>query len=418
MIICTIFLLGCQRTNSPNNSPEDKSDELFGQNVASYTVVTARMLFATQYATTEDGCYETLECSNGTGNVLYTDYDTGRKQFLSSNLSSKFNDESDTSWLESVFGGTSTFIAGEKLYVLKRGKNKEGDSTDKYRTYFVRMNLNGSDHKKFYIPANVVIDEGSVIIFDGEKFYFMAVEYDNSQEKVIATRKILSLEITKGKIDNILEMKKDIYDTLIGGYDNKFILQRIQSESNKETPIIRIVEASVDNVETVVYQKEDPQEAVIVFKEELFAFNSKNNKLTMKNLKTDKEDSIKIEIPNFAPSQSILLVGDFFDRHLFFNVENKETQKSEKYSLQVDTKKMQKQSLYNDDLFVGIYAETKNNFLVITGEKVVTYPALSPDKITYFDENRYVYQLALIDKEDYWSNLPSYRFIEDKVEYR
>ncbi|MEG3030610.1 MAG: hypothetical protein RR827_09480, partial [Oscillospiraceae bacterium] len=114
----------------------------------------------------------------------------------------------------------------------------------------------------------------------------------------------------------------------------------------------------------------------------------------------------------------VTLVGDFYNRHLLFNVEDLKNKTNDKYAFQVDGKTLQKLTLYNNEMFVGIYAETEKEFLVITEEYQVTYPALSPDQVTYFDENRYVYRLALTDKEDYFNNIPNYQFINDMVEYR
>ncbi|MEG2928933.1 MAG: hypothetical protein RR846_05215 [Oscillospiraceae bacterium] len=411
-----LCLSGCSTILEHKNVTGFLSDEKL--NNVNYSVVTQSMLFSTQYAVTPDGCYEVLECSDGTGNVLYTDFDSKSKHFLSADITSEHNNESDASWLNSVFGGTSIFVAGEKLYVLKRGKNKE-DSSDKYRTYFTQMNFNGSEHKKLYIPANIVIDEGSVIVFDEKNFYFIGTEYDNSKEKVIGTRKLFSLDTVTGNIDTAMAMQKNNYTTLVGAYNDKFIFQIMKKDINSNVPIVEIVQTTIENNNIVIYQKNSPNESVIMSDYEMFAFNLENTILTIKNLKTGETSNTLITISNSDTEQCIVtLVGDFYNRHLLFNVEDLKNKTNDKYAFQVDGKTLQKLTLYNNEMFVGIYAETEKEFLVITEEYQVTYPALSPDQVTYFDENRYVYRLALIDKEDYFNNIPNYQFINDMVEYR
>lgn len=53
----------------------------------------------------QNGCYEVLDRPVGDGNILYTDYATKSRIYLSSRITGDHTDESDPSWLKSTVGG-------------------------------------------------------------------------------------------------------------------------------------------------------------------------------------------------------------------------------------------------------------------------------------------------------------------------
>lgn len=57
-------------------------------------------LFARNYADAPTGCYEIIKWSTGDANILFNDLQSKQRVFLSSDLGSKHDDESDPSYIK------------------------------------------------------------------------------------------------------------------------------------------------------------------------------------------------------------------------------------------------------------------------------------------------------------------------------
>lgn len=69
--------------------------------------------------------------------------------YLSSQVGSLHNDETDESWLDSVLGGTSIFTDKNKIYIVKRGKPEFFDEFgERGRSYLLQLNKDGSGRKE------------------------------------------------------------------------------------------------------------------------------------------------------------------------------------------------------------------------------------------------------------------------------
>ena len=79
-------------------------------------------LFARNYADAPTGCYEIIQWASGDANILFNDLQSKQRVFLSSDLGSKHDDESDPSYIKSSSCGLSIMKSDKYLYVLGCGR--------------------------------------------------------------------------------------------------------------------------------------------------------------------------------------------------------------------------------------------------------------------------------------------------------
>ena len=96
----------------------------------------------------KNGCYEVLYRPVGDGNILYTDYASKSRIYLSSRITGEHNNESDSSWLKSTVGGCYFSLTSEYLILFKLNTPAFADSeTDMQRGYIAKYDLDGSNRQ-------------------------------------------------------------------------------------------------------------------------------------------------------------------------------------------------------------------------------------------------------------------------------
>lgn len=126
----------------------------------------------------EIGYYDLLYRGMG-ANILYTDYATKQCVYLSSQVSSTHQDETDLSWIPSVDGGIEPFLSGDKLYMRVIGMPGDSDGSGTPGK-IMEMNLDGSERRDLFtlqsgetftqnaignpVPANAHVENNTFIV--------------------------------------------------------------------------------------------------------------------------------------------------------------------------------------------------------------------------------------------------------------
>lgn len=91
--------------------PSDDSSDAAQMKIIS----SANGIIASSILGNEKGCYEVFDRPASGGNLLYTDYATKSHIYLSDQINSDHNNESDTSYLESTIGGCYLALSDDYL---------------------------------------------------------------------------------------------------------------------------------------------------------------------------------------------------------------------------------------------------------------------------------------------------------------
>ena len=95
--------------------PSDGSSDAAQMKIIS----SANGIIASSILGNEKGCYEVFDRPANGGNLLYTDYATKSHIYLSNQINSDHNNESDTSYLESTIGGCYLALSDDYLFIFK-----------------------------------------------------------------------------------------------------------------------------------------------------------------------------------------------------------------------------------------------------------------------------------------------------------
>lgn len=376
------------------------------------------------YASTENGCYELLSGLGFHSNVIYTDYQSRSKIFLSSDAASDHMSDSSTSYISDTYSMVRPVATKNKLLVFDTGSGsimvkKYGE---KALSKIISMDFNGENKNKFYtFAANEWMHDTSGVACDKEdNLYFIESYLD--EEGYSEKKNIVTVNINTGEKTELLTLDNTDRYFIIGAYGDELVLKKAtvpdrskpfyqQLDSQK----IGIILLNVDTLKTEKITEFGKEEkSVLCHDNMLYTLNAGNGNINALNLSTGEEEvvyTIKDSTVKGVKYDSFSLGHDFYDGHILLD-----GIKSDGYTdflaVDVNEKTITKLELYSDDNFCGIFAENSEYFYVQTGK--FTYKIEIPDPAgnTYTGDIPMM-KMSLIKKADYWNNIPNFIEITD-----
>ena len=389
-----------------------------------YMVTDDYGLMTNTYAGTENGCYELLSGLGFHSNVIYTDYQSRSKIFLSSDAASDHMSDSSTSYISDTYSMVRPVATKNKLLVFDTGSGsimvkKYGE---KALSKIISMDFNGENKNKFYtFAANEWMHDTSGVACDKEdNLYFIESYLD--EEGYSEKKNIVTVNINTGEKTELLTLDNTDRYFIIGAYGDELVLKKAtvpdrskpfyqQLDSQK----IEIILLNVDTTKTEKITEFGKEEkSVLCHDNMLYTLNAGNGNINALNLSTGEEEvvyTIKDSTVNGVKYDSFSLEHDFYDGHILLD-----GIKSDGYTdflaVDVNEKTITKLELYSDDNFCGIFAENSEYFYVQTGK--FTYKIEIPDPAgnTYTGDIPMM-KMSLIKKADYWNNIPNFIEITD-----
>ena len=376
------------------------------------------------YASTENGCYELLSGLGFHSNVIYTDYQSRSKIFLSSDAASDHMSDSSTSYISDTYSMVRPVATKNKLLVFDTGSGsimvkKYGE---KALSKIISMDFNGENKNKFYtFAANEWMHDTSGVACDKEdNLYFIESYLD--EEGYSEKKNIVTVNINTGEKTELLTLDNIDRYFIIGAYGDELVLKKAtvpdrskpfyqQLDSQK----FEIILLNVDTLKTEKITEFGREEkSVLCHDNMLYTLNAGNGNINALNLSTGEEEvvyTIKDSTVNGVKYDSFSLRHDFYDGHILLDG-IKPDGYTDFLAVDVNEKTVTKLELYFDDNFCGIFAENSEYFYVQTGE--FTYKIEIPDPAgnTYTGDMRMM-KMSLIKKADYWNNIPNFIEITD-----
>ena len=421
LALIMLFFSSCAKTDD-NHFEADFDNKNNHHNL--YMVTDDYGLMTNTYAGTENGCYELLSGLGFHSNVIYTDYQSRSKIFLSSDAASDHMSDSSISYISDTYSMVRPVATKNKLLVFDTGSGnimvkKYGE---KALSKIISMDFNGENKNKFYtFAANEWMHDTSGVACDKEdNLYFIESYLD--EEGYSEKKNIVTVNINTGKKTELLTLDNTDRYFIIGAYGDELVLKKAtvpdrskpfyqQLDSQK----FEIILLNVDTLKTEKITEFGKEEkSVLCHDNMLYTLNADNGTINAINLSTGEEGAvyaIKDSTVNGVKYDGFSLRHDFYDGHILL-----EGIKSDGYkdflAVDVNEKTVTKLELYFDDNFCGIFAENSEYFYVQTGE--FTYKIEIPDPAgnTYTGDMRMM-KMSLIKKADYWNNIPNFIEITD-----
>lgn len=202
--------------------PSDGSSDAAQMKIIS----SANGIIASSILGNEKGCYEVFDRPAGGGNLLYTDYATKSHIYLSNQINSDHNNESDTSYLESTIGGCYLALSDDYLFIFKLNTPSfAADETSERQGYIARCDLDGADRQILTkLAANESIVSGCVAC-DGENLYYLSCLLQDDGTTTPST--LIQLKIADGTRREICQLDSESRHFIVGAHQDKIILKSI-----------------------------------------------------------------------------------------------------------------------------------------------------------------------------------------------
>ena len=365
-------------------------------------------LYSQNYANAPTGCYEIIQWASGDANILFNDLQSKQRVFLSSDLGSKHDNESDPSYIKSSSCGLSIMKSDKYLYVLGCGRHAKSSEELEFPSFLEQRELTGGMVNSIELPANMIFNEGGAFAAGNDKLYFATTIFTYSDNDISYRYWLYTYDEKTGTLSPFYEFTTVTYAGIISAYDDVLVIKCVEKIDGKPNICIYGL-----NISTSEFYKITDEGYTMTMNDKLYVVCDD---------KSIKEYSITEDTTTSLVSfgdevTRVSLVAEPVDDNLFIYTYNDNTYESKYYVFNTADKSLKEIDLYNDEgHFIGIYGRRGDYYFVITGEKLVSFKNIAPDHMTVFDDERVDY--AWIKKSDYCNSIPNFEPIESKIEYR
>ena len=367
-------------------------------------------LYSQNYANAPTGCYEIIKWSTGDANILFNDLQSKQRVFLSSDLGSNHDNESDPSYIKSSSCGLGIMKSDKYLYVLGCGRQAKSSEELEFPSFLEQRELTGGMVNSIELPANMIFNEGGAFAAGNDKLYFATIIFTYNDNDISYRYWLYTYDEKTGIMSPFYEFTTVTYAGIISAYDDVLVIQCVEKIDGKPNICIYGL-----NISTSEFYKINNEGYTMTMNDKLYVVCDD---------KSVKEYSIAEDtttnLVSFGDEVTrVSLVAEPVDDNLFIYTYNENTYESKYYVFNTTDKSLKEIDLYNDEgHFIGIYGRRGDYYFAITGKKLVSFKNIAPDHMTVFDDERVDYEYAWIKKSDYCNSIPNFEPIESKIEYR
>lgn len=365
---------------------------------------------------TSQGNYQLDPYPDGSADIIYFDYSTAQCVRLSSDPNVG-HDENSTAYIPSYIGGARCLVAGETLYVIKSGQPYSADIPgNDVAARLYCMNLDGSERRVREYGSGISFSWKSCVAADNESNLYMmlnVIDRDNIENSKTALC-VMGAEVEGYKIIRSWPATQPV--DLAGVYPSGFVV--CVKEVQDQQVFYRLEKIAV---------KGDLKGTLLAWKDnEITSYTIYDNVLYY--TKPGDPNIFTIDVFTGVPMEPVLtsnytafgadsayILCEVRDGRLMLQLGDREQKASVRVAYDFDKDAFSPMNLYagegEDRLFVGIFAEGANDFLVNVGKFTRTRSAAGTDGTPYTFEQGFQ-NYVLISKEDYWENRPNYRTFE------
>lgn len=403
LLLSFVFFVSCSSANTPN--VENNNNDINLKTISSSTG-----LYTQSYANTDTGCYEIIQWTSGDANILFNDLQSKQRVFLSSDLGSKHDNESDPSYIKSSSCGLSIMKSDNYLYILGRGIQAKSSEELEHPSFLEQRELTGGMVNRIELPANMIFNEGGAFAAGNDKLYFATTIFTYNDDDISYRYWLYTYDEKTGALSPFYEFTTVTYAGIISAYDDVLVIQCVEKIDGKPNICIYGL-----NISTSEFYKITDEGYTMTMNDKLYVVCD-DKSIKEYNITED----ITTSLVSFGDEVTrVSLVAKPVDDNLFIYTYNDNTYENKYYVFNTTDKSLKEIDLYNDEgHFIGIYGRRGDYYFVITGKKLVSFKNIAPDHMTVFDDERVDYEYAWIKKSDYCDSIPNFEPIESKIEYR
>lgn len=405
--ILTVFIVltGCA----------NKSSSLISSDNSNLKLVTGRDgIMGTTIAYNRDGRYRIDINSDGTSNIMYTDFASGVDTYLCGRPECTHDDESCTSYISSSLGGNMLFLAQDKIYIYHQGlPQREQGQNDSAKTYLETMDLNGENRSRILtIPSNESI--WGAIAADENNLYFMYDKaFENEQEEIYISRHLVKYNISTGEMSNITEIPDGFY-YLIGCAGDCLIIKNFEDASMNSKANLILVDIETGEKVTAFSWKDDSVSGNIYNNKFVYIDKKDNFAVKMFDFEKDEVKTVSKDRLKLSKNATVRSVG-IFDNKFIFRVKSADDGIIGQYAVDLENGEMIEINTtyvdtFGDTVVMPILCETEDKFLIVCseGEKEIF---VKVNENEGYNSSVSFFTYALIGKDDYWNSNLEYTTI-------
>lgn len=425
LLFNALFLVGCNYNIFTENSNTNISETTTFSFVEEPHLISAPAgIIYSGPAITENGFYEILKpldsASNG-GNIVYTDFSTCKRIYLSSQINSYHTSEDDTSYIFSLIGGAGILTDQNLLYVIKFGKPGLVESYGKAGLPILyRMELNGCNRKTIYLQANQsIVPDSGILATDGELFFLVQEVGSDLTEHII----LCKTNFVNEQTEKISDLSKQIDGRIFlsGFSSNRILLYQYAYDETGSDRSVRCWSYDIaDGLCRPYFEFSDSNFALMGRQGELYYIKSENEQFSLYQIDTSTENNSILLCKSLTPPignyDTVVPGNNSFYPYFSFYFENSQTLEGARYQWNQEENIWLKETLSDGGKDVRIKGSIKDQFLIQIGDLEKEFVNYLSDG-TAVEDSTLISQYALIKQEDYWNNVPNYiRFADDVYE--
>ena len=306
-------------------------------------------LTSRNYANAPTGCYEVIRWTSGDANILFNDLQSKQRVFLSSDLGSKHDNESDPSYIKSSSCGLSIMKSDKYLYILGCGRQAKSSEELEFPSFLEQRELTGGMVNSIELPANMIFNEGGAFAAGNDKLYFATTIFTYNDNDISYRYWLYTYDEKTGTLSPFYEFTTVTYAGIISAYDNILVMQCVEKVGGK--PKRCIYGLNIFTSEFYKIRDLTDEEYTMGLNDKLYMLCSD---------KSIKECSITEDtttnLVSFGDEVTrVSLVAEPVDDNLFIYTYNENTYESKYYVFNTTDKSLKEIDLYSDEgNFIGI----------------------------------------------------------------
>lgn len=192
---------------------------------------------------TGSGYYDIVTHTDGSANMMYTDFATAHRMYLSSEVNSAHDTAEDTSYIQYMLRGINAYGTPNYLYAVKDGTPALAEEYgEEGQCYFEQMSYTGENHRRLYLEPTAYISSNGQLAYDGENIIMVVINYtkgtdlmrDSEYEQYLA-----ALNEETGKETRLYNLDTDFTYGIVGAGVDCLFLRGFRQVRNTETNEIR-----------------------------------------------------------------------------------------------------------------------------------------------------------------------------------
>ncbi len=417
-------------TPSPLSAPPeevtrsaDVSDASAEDTTTPMTLTTAASSLGSSFTSSENGCYNAVNYTDGSSNLHYFNYADTNMQLLDVTLENELLRGS----FSNTFGGISPVWAGDNLFVFRLGEpqfvQEQGDDAAAAVT---RLQADGAQPLSSTFPTTTAFSLSSSVLWDGTSLYFLMWDYAETP----AVQTLVRLEAESMMAYEVHRFAPGPEYSIKGFWEYGPVLSAgsalpalddasfAQEWENRSFSLIQL---NLSNGSENVIAEWTQNEPCAMLGDEFYFWDDTLGALKALNSDTGEE---RIIAQGFAPQdyEHVYLQQDVYDSTLRIQFTYASGSSNVFFSVRTDTGEVSEASLEGLGENVAIIAELEDSFLVRYSDKWVSRETSLSDKLpggelgsVVLEDFISVPEYAMISKSDYWAANPNFTPITDLV---